>query len=1498
MLYFFCFSYLDGSVEDWGWKMTVTANYPIKLSTQNRWNWLLKLAFEIERCLVVVAADLVAGPAWNGELEGAYSCWMENSLVKPEYFQYETIIANEIDKFLMDFIDRPADSLGEKFIRQMRQEVAEDQGNMEAVNRAVYATCAAIVRANGLTAEALAYASGRREKPSPALLKAWKAGQKMRNYFTLSDLKSTVVTDTPITNKKTLLSRSASSSNRSKRSLYAGADEEVVETASRAVISRAKFLLRVPIKGLSSQDSDADPDADPDVAIPPSHIDRPSPYVLPSPPPTDLDKSKSDDSSSSSTESLGPPVPSPPKPGPTRWQLAARGINLKRQVSNETKNVTEMWYSLVEGAVTIDKLRNVFIHRRKFMERSRIGKELTTTEKVLSFVQSDVEIGKLHEMNNLRNKRAISRAKGFDIFYRLLHSASSKFLSPVSSSPPPSIRPSSCLVCPFEYSIAAVSFASALDRVCLDDSSYIYSAGLEGSSPEQINMLSEKVSLFEKSCVQVIQAGIKYCYEDAQQTYPVMSPLFSLWQSAILHGIRAFAMDFEFSDHLLVMESGIVECLNQLFKCGISNIVREAASSLLQILVGRFVVFDSVSESSLEPTELSKGLIVMLSDLLTFYTKGLSNENIKTSLPVDAELTGYSLGASSFLELTSNGSSYALSHTNIPLHHTFSLGIKRKNSLVLDCFQGMKNSDLIGKYVMRGSDWNDDEKKKADGGLGNIGVITQINEETETVRVKWVFDFAGKEYEYAFNFTHFTSSPLFHDEKKCKEEVVLADPDIAGFVFSKGSNEIGCNYEVRSFLPWITHLSMQILPDATVLVFYKVFDRDLVQLKSKSTVKSDIFTHVAITFDVLSASRLFINGLLEATAAAVVPVSSDELEEFESEHPISSASFNDKKIFQSKFSDHLILSFDERSTFGAHKGCYLLLESDSSPEGNNEAYSSTISSFTAENPASVIPSNKFSYLLGADAEIDSVVSNAWGFKGYLSRYGSSKRSEALSASCKLPLYFGHPSNVMNFDSNSLLKGVNAKLSSFTLYSKALSDREIKSLALSYQQLTQVEAEKSSFKEEIVLNMFGILKKAVDNLESLNDNAMRRCFADSGLISLIFSFFLKGTAVVRCAAYRLASFIFPFMDFELINGIALRNGLISNNSNDSGFGFLGFLFDQTGWFYNIFSKRFTLSSVSSVYKVSTPAESAEDQQAVIESQINLFQSFAKENSLWSAPLQELLTFQLTKATGIIGLLRTAAEDEMSSYSPSTFKGISKYSSLLSEANGVLSLLSLLRGVSLGLSLGTNCLYCDPASGIMESATILGISSIPILDSAATDEDRKKWANMNSYGDAVTVLINCSSASSASLSGDRLPESILSVPRYSLRPSAGDATNRSGFNSFLAAHFTDASFPINTFLYSLFTVDVNYFRDKPALLVSDVVEEAIYESVHPYNNNSDDFKEISFDGAYKLEIFFDEQSRTASSDFVQFYKDSKRSESVGERYCGRVSDWFGFSLLSYA
>jgi len=128
-------------------------------------------------------------------------------LIKSELFN-SSIGTSDIDKLLFDLVDRPADSLAESLVSVMKKRVPEDQGNYNVISRAVYATCACILKHNYLGEEALAVAKGQSDV-SDKLFKAWQCGQKMRHFF-----KQNV------------------------------ADEEALERSTNEIISKAMFLLR------------------------------------------------------------------------------------------------------------------------------------------------------------------------------------------------------------------------------------------------------------------------------------------------------------------------------------------------------------------------------------------------------------------------------------------------------------------------------------------------------------------------------------------------------------------------------------------------------------------------------------------------------------------------------------------------------------------------------------------------------------------------------------------------------------------------------------------------------------------------------------------------------------------------------------------------------------------------------------------------------------------------------------------------------------------------------------------------------------------------------------------------------------------------------------------------------------------------------------------------------------------------------------------------------
>lgn len=73
----------DGSVEDWGYRFTVTPTYPPKPSTgAHSTHWLVRLEFELAQCTAALASVLVTGLPWQESLETPNAVWMHSPLVR------------------------------------------------------------------------------------------------------------------------------------------------------------------------------------------------------------------------------------------------------------------------------------------------------------------------------------------------------------------------------------------------------------------------------------------------------------------------------------------------------------------------------------------------------------------------------------------------------------------------------------------------------------------------------------------------------------------------------------------------------------------------------------------------------------------------------------------------------------------------------------------------------------------------------------------------------------------------------------------------------------------------------------------------------------------------------------------------------------------------------------------------------------------------------------------------------------------------------------------------------------------------------------------------------------------------------------------------------------------------------------------------------------------------------------------------------------------------
>lgn len=1338
----------DGSVEDWGYKFTAQATYPPKTASTNRSNWLLKLNFEIIHALSSIGAVLLAGPEKKPD-EIKYAAYMENSLVKPELFLYNN--GPPEDAFLLDLILRPPGGLGERFARIMKTKVMEDRGSIESINNAVYATCAAIIKANNLHKEAYAIATQTRSDISPTLCKAWKAGQKMRAYFDLKDVRAAI----------------DGQQGTNEHSLYSGADSDVINEASQAIIARASFLLRSPADSSSA-------------SIEPQL----SPFAF-------------------SVTPLSPKGDG----SPDRWRLAAKAVALQRQISDDTRNVATMWHSLVDEVVVIDKLKNILMHRRKFAER--VNKQLTMTEKVLQFIQQDIDIGKLEEINKIRNKRAVLRAKGIDVYIKLIDVNSYPFSVYIASC---SFVDALCKIKHVEgLQSGAMHYMNDCEGCSLDQQSFLYSKYLE--------LLKHNVSILRVAAVQL---------SSTEQTHQCM------WKDAVLAILSACAIDYDFSDHSLVLDSGLPDALESLLCDNHDPDISARCRIVLEILVNKFVVLDN-SDLVSEPTDLSKRLVQILSSLLKAATGAVD----QTSRFVTSEHGTITIGDA--LSGQSCGVSYRLPAFDLHADHSFSFFIKRPASAV---DSQLDPKDLLGMQVIRGMAWVED--KRSDGGLGSLGTISAYNVDTKTMRVKWP---SNKECDYKF-----------HLDNRQKSEVALADASIGGYLFSRGGN--GLHGPSDRNVPFFSNMSAIVLPDASLLFVYQPVGKDPQFIRSKAIIPAGEWTQIVFACDIRFHAKLFIKDDLDVEADLGAVDLGSPLLTVESAHPVTEAAEGSQEFADAAKLVAIVsndCAYDGELSFSQEK------------EGSVALASYQLGVAPAYCSALVVPGNRFDFkYTPAIVEEGTPAAEKWGYKLTLHGLTEKVAKQLSNVASKVPFYIGHPPSYMTSPVKSLSHGFEGLFAQLQLHNHALNVNDLRVLDEA-KQAACLQREPSFIDEVGVISIFGILRKALDSLDNLSDTSLRRTFANSGMLDVLFDLLHHGSAPVKCAAYHVAAAILPSIDIVLVDGLASRHGLLNGQSS-----FLDYLIQSIGSALNSLSRRSESCSVSASGSL---LESSTEQAAVVGAQIKLFREFASGHDAWTTEVSYRVQQLAINAAEIIAKLASWKEEEMAlpladSLHWDKFPAVSQ----LAACDGIFALLAFLGYEVAGLYGGASVLYVDPSSGLSEEAVVIGIAKPPVVVRDPKGKNKElvdKWDRVTEcYGEAVSIALHSS------------PQQATVVPREQVKPHAVNKL-ASKFESYLVKEVGLES--IVSLFEKIATVDMMDRRPKPMPIVKVEDKQLTFESEHPYSDNMDTYEEISFPGAEELIITFDENSLTETScDYVQFFQSNARTDVYGSKYWGRGGD----------
>jgi hypothetical protein len=1419
---FIFYFHSDGSVQDWGYKFTVTSKLPYTGENQSC-HWIEVLNRQLVTFSASLASVLLRGEDWNEEIETSDNIsWFRTQVIKASAFAPITSQSskNDEENFLRELTTRPEGSLAAKFVQVMKKQVLEDQGSIEAINRAVYSTCAAILKHNHLTAEALAIAKGTRvAEISPLLIKAWKSGQKMRNYFDLADM----------------ISSTSNTGNTKRRSLYAGSTEETVQKVSEEIVTLSRFLL------LSADHEE-------------------------------------EEVAKESDEGVSTPISSARK----KWDLISKIDILRRQTSQSSDVHTdqrEKWQNLVTEVVSSDQLNTVLAHRRRIAQRNESKNELTTTEKILKFLQSGVNVNELKEINRLRNNRAKRRILGLDILSLLLQVE----------------NPS-----PFVSEWTAASFYSSLSAAKSTEFSdsnarFHYMKGMEGCSSAEAMQLTHAYARYLTNTVTVISHQFKIFSNPETSTIEK-----AFWLKSITACLKSCALDFDVHDHFILSKSGLLSVLKKTLYSSNSELVA-VSENLVEVLAGKNVhIHDEVNEST---STFSRELAELIRNRLENHTAAICQSKQFTPEADVVSSKSYLLSKDG-IELKKHMLGFSCRHFPTTLNHAVSFYVYRPHSQVLD-----GNNTLVpGARVIRGPDWKADIND--DGGLGNFGIVDDIYDDG-TVGVTWELKSALQKYRY--------------DTKENIYEVVLADESVGGLLFMKGAPGLvrkSKDNEDKD-ASW-SYYGLQLLPDGHVCSFIASGGKTPHYTRSEF-IAPEQWVHVSLQQSLLNHTISVNDKLTTVTLPDTLskPGNYKPVKIIESPHPYLDSQ-DQYTIIQFDGAVKLTIRFDPMSATEANYDYVQFTSTESRSIIYGEKYSGGRGGSTKNfpgmegRPPLVINSDRCEMYFHSDGS-----NNDWGYKIYITAELSSS-SGSIDGSVELnpyPFYFGQVPGYA-IDSSRSFNETNFYAQSASVFLKGVYLHDSKETPYTIPPLT--------ISSDLIMSEFSILPTLTALSRGMKNDLNpvgKRVFSSPTVVGSLFQLMKIGNSLVKCAVLRVFTQILPVISLDIIDSNARRAGVIGD-SFDS---FLKYMIKDIGKRHNVWYTYASSSIDRGDVFAASLVEDTNSLLGVSMDEINLIYSLVKNNPEFRADLQFYVSSIIDNAGDLVS--------SISKYSDMTFSADEeKFMRVnVSQLDELYGLISLIGGGFSPLFIGSKAKYRG-ADGIDEECTILGFTSPPSFENTDT-EKKTLWADCRHYGDAIKIALSSQpdvdfvvpatkvqSFGNVTSTGqpvqdnhsefidfvgndlvnklfnklcridvnDRRPQykdKILSTnpevqvkkpaPRLPVIPNLCLLTH-------LKAHSMKSLRWIVSISRTIHPDVASYCAEifKTALCplprrVSDdsnLVKPLVYESKHPYDNSMDEYTNIMVPNARQLIITFDPQSSTESGcDYVRFYKNSAHEET---------------------
>ncbi|KAK1947830.1 putative E3 ubiquitin-protein ligase HERC1 [Phytophthora citrophthora] len=799
-----CFVYFhtDGSNTDWGYKFTATAEI-LERKKSLQQHWLVYLLESVVQLLDESSKLLIDGSAFAPieDIEIQNERYLQSDLLKSGVCSEDNKNA-EVLRLLQDFVDPPECSDAEKIVQALQEQsglsrptvtlarsTSFDQITSSAPNLSVNSAVRAV-------AAAILHHNmwGMDAYAFTQNLRTDISEQLLRGWKNAQKMRDWFhLGDAADAGIQMVPNRRRSGRLRRQPSAYKGLSEESLAILCNNVIERAKFLLEITPVSFA--------------------------YVT---------------------------------GAKRRWGLLAKyGHAIGKQGSSDTQ--LDKWYNLLDELQAATELRSLFQYRRLSSERLKHGQAKSVTEQVLEFIQSDVDIGEIRKVIEIRNRRAASRALGIEIFVQSLKDCPSSRLRGVLLE---------------SFSFALRSFTIANSPASVPGLSSVGSISTLDSFPRL--HFDALLSGCDESLRQRIAEAFGHCLVVFAQQLEVA--IDDETNFGLITGVlRCCALDYDLEDSFLLQESRILPRIVHLLSSE-SISLRNAAQSLLGVLLSRFIA-GRVESSSANEDDDDNGLATGDEHDVSIFQRQLfaavGHQLAEIVSAVESSLDSKpddDLGKSSPQYLPENSpglTAPCLQQNAISWNHSIMLWVYSSS-------KGPLYALKLGDEVRRGPNWSSTDDSENDM---EVGTVVSIPSPTK-VHVRW-------------NTTGLTSQCDF-DPKQGVFDVVLVDEGVGGTIFFKGNKSM--IKDTPAAKPW-SHFGL-FLTDKRMLV-YKIScgsDKESV-FETDYELDADQWSHVAIVQDE-DILRVYVNGsmvsqhLLESFLVMNANVNPAESAIIESTHPL------------------------------------------------------------------------------------------------------------------------------------------------------------------------------------------------------------------------------------------------------------------------------------------------------------------------------------------------------------------------------------------------------------------------------------------------------------------------------------------------------------------------------------------------------------------------------------------------------------------------------------